>query len=103
MGLAGEGVTYAGSPGDPTRQAGWQGEHTALTLAMPHCLTLLEGGPWLEVLCSGSQEQGGQEEPMCSWGAASGLRSSTIFEVLPLPASTVSVNLSFSVSTSLCL
>ena len=36
MGLAGEGVTYAGSPGDPTRQ----GEQPALTLAVPRCLTL---------------------------------------------------------------
>lgn len=35
----GRGRTYAGSPGDPTRR-GWRGEQPALTLAVPHGLTL---------------------------------------------------------------
>lgn len=37
-------MTYVGSPGDPTGR-GWQGEQTALTLAVPRCLTLSREWP----------------------------------------------------------
>lgn len=63
MGLAEEGVTYVGSPGDPIgRLAGWQGEKTALTLAVPHCLTLPGSGPWLGCCVLGHSSKAGRSQ-----------------------------------------
>lgn len=66
MGLAEEGVTYVGSPGDPTGLAGWQGEKMALTLAVPHCLTycltLPGSGPWLGFCVLGHSSKAGRSQ-----------------------------------------